>query len=41
VPPRGRCRAYAADGRLLALAEVRADGCLHAIRGFRLPAPAA
>lgn len=37
----GRCRAYAADGRLLALAEVRGDGRLYVIRGFRLPAPAA
>ncbi|HEX7341557.1 MAG TPA: tRNA pseudouridine(55) synthase TruB [Rhodanobacteraceae bacterium] len=36
----GRYRAYAADGRLLALAEQRADGCLHALRGFHLPAPA-
>jgi len=33
----GRCRAYAADGRLLALAEVRADGRLHVLRGFNLP----
>lgn len=33
----GRCRAYAADGRLLALAEVRADRRLHVLRGFNLP----
>lgn len=35
--PEGRCRAYAADGRLLALAERRADGCVHVLRGFNLP----
>lgn len=34
----GLCRVYAADGRLLALAERRADGCLHVLRGFHLPA---
>lgn len=33
----GRYRAYAADGRLLALAERRQDGCLHVLRGFNLP----
>ncbi|HET7268605.1 MAG TPA: tRNA pseudouridine(55) synthase TruB [Oleiagrimonas sp.] len=37
----GRCRAYAADGRLLALAEVRGDRRLHVVRGFHLPTPAA
>ncbi len=41
TPPPGRCRAYAADGRLLALAEVRGDGRLYVVRGFRLPVPAA
>lgn len=35
----GRYRAYAADGRLLALAERRADGLLHVVRGFNLPVP--
>lgn len=33
----GRYRAYAHDGRLLALAERRADGLLHVVRGFNLP----
>src|SRR5690625_614511 len=33
----GRCRAHAADGRLRASAEVRADGRLHVLRGFNLP----
>lgn len=37
----GRCRAYAADGRLLALAEVRDDRRLHVLRGFNLPGPSA
>jgi hypothetical protein len=36
----GRYRAYADDGRLLALAEHRDDGRLHVLRGFHLP-PAA
>ncbi len=35
----GRCRAYAEDGRLLALAECRHDGLLHVVRGFHLPSP--
>src|SRR5699024_10454611 len=35
--PDGQCRAYAPDGRLLALAERRADGNLHVLRGFNLP----
>lgn len=35
----GRYRAYAADGRLLALTEQREDGRLHVLRGFNLPAP--
>ncbi|HEX7340347.1 MAG TPA: tRNA pseudouridine(55) synthase TruB [Rhodanobacteraceae bacterium] len=39
APPVGQCRAYADDGRLLALAEQRADGRLHVVRGFNLPAP--
>jgi tRNA pseudouridine55 synthase len=33
----GRCRAYADDGRLLALAEYRDDGRLHVLRGFLMP----
>lgn len=33
----GRYRAYADDGRLLALAERRGDGLLHVLRGFNLP----
>lgn len=33
----GRCRAYAADGRLLALVEMRTDQQLHVLRGFNLP----
>ena len=37
----GRYRAYAADGRLLALAEYRGDGRLHVVRGFNLPPAAA
>ncbi len=32
----GPCRAYADDGRLLALAEYRDDGRLHVLRGFNL-----
>ncbi len=35
--PAGRCRVYADDGRLLALAERRDDGRLHVLRGFNLP----
>lgn len=37
----GRYRAYAADGRLLALAEYRGDDRLHVLRGFNLPPEAA
>ncbi|HET8553243.1 MAG TPA: tRNA pseudouridine(55) synthase TruB [Rhodanobacteraceae bacterium] len=33
----GRYRAYAQGGQLLALAEMRQDGCLHVLRGFNLP----
>jgi tRNA pseudouridine55 synthase len=36
-PAPGRCRAYADDGRLLALADYRDDGRLHVLRGFHLP----
>ncbi|GAP66591.1 tRNA pseudouridine synthase B [Mizugakiibacter sediminis] len=36
----GRCRAYAPDGRLLALGEVGVDGVLRVLRGLSLP-PAA
>lgn len=35
----GRYRAYADDGRLLALAEVRVDGLAHVLRGFNLQHP--
>lgn len=34
----GTCRAYAADGRLLALAECDAEGTVRVVRGFNLPA---
>jgi tRNA pseudouridine55 synthase len=34
----GSCRVYGADGRLLALGEVRADARLYIRRGFNLPA---
>ena len=37
VAAAGMCRVYAADGRLLALAEPRADGRLAVRRGFNLP----
>lgn len=37
--PVGSCRAYAADGRLLALAECGADGRVRVRRGFNLPEP--
>jgi len=33
----GRCAAYGADGRLMALAEVDGEGVLRVLRGFNLP----
>ena len=37
----GRCAAYGADGRLMALAEVDGEGVLRVLRGFNLPPPEA
>jgi tRNA pseudouridine55 synthase len=39
APPAGLCRAYGADGRLLALVDVEPDGRVRVRRGFNLPVP--